>query len=121
MMLRKVYALLVGNARGSGGESLPVSRLDRYLAMVLGVALIVATVYSMDALWSWKSAAVFVAVVLATTIPAHDRLAVVGGALAVVAARFVVSAFLSPHNPVPFILGALASGLPAWLCLKHLD
>jgi hypothetical protein len=115
-----VYRYLFVRKTGRRGETLPFTRWDILLSVILGVALLCVLAYSVtpDG-WSHKKAIITGGVVLGCMLFAQDRRVVLGAAFAIVALRLGVAVVLLP-NPLLSLLGILLFVGLSWLCLRNL-
>jgi hypothetical protein len=98
------------------GKTLPFSRWDVLLIVILATALAVALGYSTDSTngWTITRIATVVCVVSTVLFGTRRRRLVLGAAIGIIAVRLLVVAFLYP-NPLRSVVAGIALGLIAWI------
>lgn len=111
-----------GTREGQRGETLPLTRWDILLSVILGIALVIAIAYSAEPHgggWSIKRGLLVGVTAIFTMGAAQNRRVVLGCAFSLIVLRMGLAVFTGPH-PLAFLAGALAAGCAAWLLLHDL-
>ena len=116
-----IRSYLFGRMEGKRHETLPFTRWDILLSVVLGIALMAAIAYSVEAQgWSRKRGLLVAGVCMAVICAAQNRKVVLGCAFSLVALRMGIGALTGPHSMI-LLGGTLLMGIAAWLLLHDLE
>lgn len=119
--MRSVRRFLFAKMEGKRSETLPFTRWDIFLSVILAIALMAAMAYSLEPQgWTLKSALLVASTVLAVICCAQNRKVALGCAFGLVALR-MATGILSGSHFIFFAVGAIAAGCAAWLCLRNLE
>lgn len=118
--MRNLWQFMFGSWEGTRGETLPYTRWDVLVAVILGIAFMAAIAYSAEPQggWSLKRGLLVGATMLFVICTTKNRRLVIGCAFSLVALRMGIGV-AGPH-PIVFIAGDVATGGAAWLLLHDL-
>ena len=103
------------------GKTLPFTRFDLFLSIVLAVALMAAASYTAASPTEWTTfkATAFAGVVLSVSFCAQNRRPVFGGAAGIMALRFAIGLLTGSHLAA-LVIGATLCAMIAWLFLRSI-
>jgi hypothetical protein len=107
---------------GSRGETLPFTRWDIFLSVILAIALMAAVAYSAEPIggWSLKRSLLVGATVIFVLCAAQNRKVAFGCAFALITLRMGIGVLIGPHT-LAFVAGTIGAGCAAWLLLRGLE
>ncbi len=113
---------MFGRREGKRGETLPFTRWDILLSVMLGVALMVAIAYSAEPHrgWTLKRGLVVGSIVMFAIYAAQNRKVALGCAFGLVAVRMGIGIMTGPYS-LAFIAGTIVMVCAAWLLLHNLE
>ena len=116
--MSRISHFVFARMQGKRGETLPFSRWDILLSVILGVAFMAALAYGAetDGGWTLKRIVLLVGTTTFVLCTAQNRRVVLGCAFGLVAFRMGIGILGGSHLEV-FIAGTAAAGCGAWFLL----